>query len=69
MSDFQSTQVKYKQKKCTIPVDSVFSMTIPLPSVVAVDSELVLEFFTNVLDNIRLLHDRKALTTSLVLKE
>ena len=81
LHDFVSSQVgsakhqvtpKAKQNNThgiSIPANAVFVMPLALPSIMALDAELVEEFFGNVTENIQLLYDRQTDSISLCLKE
>lgn len=69
LGDFYSRNVKQRSKKPTIASESSYSLIVSLPSVMAVDSDLVREFFTNLLCSVKLLYDRRTGNVNLTLKE
>jgi hypothetical protein len=52
-----------------VKADTIFAMPLALPSIMALDAELVQEFFSNITENIQLLYDRNTTKISLCLKE
>ncbi len=61
--------MKQRSKKATIASETTYSLIVSLPSVMAVDSDLVREFFTNLVCSVKLLYDRRTGNISLTLKD
>jgi hypothetical protein len=74
LSDFSSSYLRNNSSKGgnhtpLIHANSSFSMGISLPSIMAVDSDLVIDFFRNLLENVRLFYDRNTSLITLSMKE
>lgn len=69
IDSFSSAQLRHTGKRTTLPAGSVFTTTVPLPTIMAIDHELVNEFFMNLKSNFRLLYDRNNAMTTLCLRE
>jgi hypothetical protein len=76
LEDFSSRQLAQQQQQQRCSLDgaavkqgAVFAMPLALPSIMALDAELVQEFFNNITENIQLLYDRSTNKISLCLKE
>ena len=70
LDSFTSDQLGHSSaRKITIERGTVYSMPLALPSIMALDAELVEEFFNNVIANAQLLYDRSTYKISLCLKE
>jgi hypothetical protein len=69
IDNFSSLQLRHNGKRTTLSAGTVFTTTVPLPTIMAIDHELVSEFFDNLKGNFRLLYDRTYASTTLCLKE
>lgn len=69
IDNFSSVQLRHNGKRTTLVAGTVFTTTVPLPTIMAIDHELVSEFFGNLKENFRLLYDRNHASTTLCLKE
>lgn len=64
-----SSRKKSVAGSVTIAANSSFTMPLALPSIMALDADLVKEFFGNIVANVRLFYDRSTDTIALTLKE
>jgi hypothetical protein len=56
-------------KNPVIPADTVMELAISLPSILAIESELVLDYFRNAAMNIRIRHNTSTRQNMLLLGE
>ena len=76
LNHFTSSQLRPSRRsgkktntELSIDSNTVFAMPLALPSIMALDAELVQEFFNNVVENMRLFYDRSTDSISLCLNE